>query len=74
MPGTANLEQYLSIREVIAVLRVSRSTLWRWVKQGLFPKPVRLGPKAVRWRESDIAAWNRERAATEAKTDAAPVS
>lgn len=66
MPGTANVENYLNIQEVSAVLKVSRSTLWRWIKEGLFPKPIRLGPKAVRWKVSDLAAWDRERTEAEA--------
>ena len=24
---------------------------------GEFPRPVKVGPAAVRWRESDITAW-----------------
>lgn len=59
MQGTTNVENYLTIREVSESLKVSKSTLWRWIKAGLFPKPVHLGPKAVRWRVSDLAAWNR---------------
>ena len=70
MPSSVNLEQYLNIQEITASLKVSKSTLWRWIKQGLFPRPVRLGPKAVRWRESDIAAWDRERTAAEASARA----
>ena len=65
MPGAANVEQYLNIEDVTARLRVSRSTVWRWLKNGNFAKPIHLGPKAVRWRESDIAAWSRERAEAE---------
>jgi prophage regulatory protein len=27
------------------------------MREGRFPKPVRIGPRAVGWRESDIQAW-----------------
>ena len=36
---------------------LSRSTLYQYIKDGDFPKPVRLGPRAVGWLESDISAW-----------------
>lgn len=42
---------------------ITRSTLWRWVKAGRFPKPVQLGPQAVGWLEHEIDAWLEARAA-----------
>lgn len=36
---------------------LSRSTLYQYIKDGDFPKPVRLGLRAVGWLESDIGAW-----------------
>lgn len=35
----------------------SRPTLWRWLKAGDFPPPVKLGPKHIGWLESDIEVW-----------------
>ena len=35
----------------------SRSTIYAWVRLGLFPKPVKIGPRAVGWRKSDVDAW-----------------
>lgn len=31
------------------LLPVSAPTIWRWVKQGRFPAPVRLGPQITAW-------------------------
>ena len=31
------------------LLPVSAPTIWRWVKQGRFPAPVRLGPQVTAW-------------------------
>ena len=39
------------------ILPCSRSSLWRWVKEGWFPAPVRLGNRMTAWRASDVAAW-----------------
>jgi prophage regulatory protein len=35
---------------------VSRSTWWAGVKEGRFPKPVKLGPRITAWRVEDIRA------------------
>lgn len=37
-----------------ALIPVSKSTLWGWVKVGRFPRPVKLGPRVTAWRVSDI--------------------
>ncbi|HEX2449030.1 MAG TPA: AlpA family phage regulatory protein [Methyloceanibacter sp.] len=34
----------------------SRSAFWEHIKLGLFPAPVRIGPKSVGWFASEIAA------------------
>lgn len=34
---------------------VCRSTWWKWVRAGIAPAPVRIGPRAVAWRSEDIA-------------------
>ena len=33
------------------------TTIYRKMKAGTFPKPVRVGKRRVAWRESDIADW-----------------
>ena len=39
------------------VTGLSKSSIAEYVKQNLFPKPVRLGPRAIAWRESEVLAW-----------------
>ena len=43
--------------DVLKIVPVGRSTLWRLVKRSEFPRPIRIGPRAVGWRVSDIEAW-----------------
>jgi len=43
--------------EVEARFGVSRSTIYAWMASGDFPRPVRLGPRAVGWLETDIERW-----------------
>jgi prophage regulatory protein len=42
---------------VEAMTGLSRSTIYAWMARGEFPQPIKLGAKAVGWRESDITAW-----------------
>lgn len=45
-------EEFLTIKEVIRKLGVSRTTLWRWEKNG-YLTPIRVGNK-VRYNSSEI--------------------
>lgn len=47
--------------EVEAITGLSRSTLYAQMKDGTFPRPIRLGARAVGWRKSDIEKWLSER-------------
>ena len=42
---------------VLERVPVSDTTLWRRVKDGTFPKPVRISTNAVAWRSTDIDEW-----------------
>ena len=50
-------ESYKNRQDIEKRFKVSRATIYRWIKAGNFPKPVRLGPNMVRWKASDIKAW-----------------
>ena len=45
---------FLRLPEVLKVFPVSKSTWWAGVKDGRYPKPVKLGPKMTAWRVEDI--------------------
>lgn len=50
--------QLLRLPAVLAMTGVSRSTLYRLVQDGKFPKPISVGTgRAVAWLESDIDKW-----------------
>lgn len=42
---------------------LSRSSIYRLQADGQFPRPIRLGPRAVGWRADEIAAWIEQRTA-----------
>ena len=40
---------------------LSRSTIYQYIKDGAFPKPVPLSPSAVGWLEPEVNDWIIER-------------
>jgi len=47
----------LRLPEVIKQTGLSRSSIYSFIAQDLFPKPVKLGMRAVAWRQSDVDEW-----------------
>ena len=47
-------EQYLTVDQVAARYSVSTDSIYRWKRDGDFPKAVHLGKGATRWRLSDL--------------------
>lgn len=45
-----------SILQPNGPIPVSKSTWWAGVKDGRFPKPLKLGPRVTVWRAEDILA------------------
>lgn len=43
--------------QVQARTGLSRSTIYLYMKSGLFPKPVSLGARAVGWVEAEVSDW-----------------
>ena len=58
--------------EVLDLVGLSDTTLWRLEKTNDFPKRLRLGGNSVGWHEGEVLAWikNRPRCAEEAEESA----
>lgn len=60
IPDTGYLRQYQVLgdkkRGIPPIYPVSKSTWWAGIKQGRFPKPVKLSARCVAWRAEDIRA------------------
>ena len=61
----------LRISAVEARTGLSRSTIYEWSADGRFPPPVRLSARIVRWVESEVEQWIRDRVAESRAGDAA---
>ena len=57
------IDEILRRKRVEAASGYPRSTLYLRISQGLFPKPVRLGPRAVGWPAGEVSALNAARVA-----------
>lgn len=63
-PTAPAVDPLLPRRVVEQQTGISRATLYRMVKAGKFPHPVSIGTGSVRWKQSDVAAWQRSLTAT----------
>ena len=47
----------LRLREVKELVALNHSEIYKRMKEGRFPKAIRLGPNATRWLENEIREW-----------------
>jgi prophage regulatory protein len=64
------IRKILRLPQVEEATGESRSTIYKRISEGEFPKPVKLGTKSVGWVEEEVAAYNEARiAARDAAAD-----
>ena len=51
----------ITMREVLRICALGRSTVYRLMAARQFPQPVKIGRRGVRWRVSDIEEWVQSR-------------
>ena len=47
---------FLRLPAILKIYPIGRSTWWQGVKDGRFPKPIKLGKRTTAWRVEDIKA------------------
>jgi prophage regulatory protein len=50
-------EEILRKPRVLEIVGIGNTSLYDLLKRGEFPRPIRLGVRAVGWRRSDVNAW-----------------
>jgi prophage regulatory protein len=53
----------LTIKQVSLITGYSRNHIYRRIRAGTFPSPIRIGPNSVRWTLASIDTWLAEQAA-----------
>lgn len=57
------LRRILRLPQAVEATGESRSTIYKRIAEGEFPKPVKLGAKSIGFVEDEIAAYNAARIA-----------
>ncbi|RYF47595.1 MAG: AlpA family transcriptional regulator [Cytophagaceae bacterium] len=45
------------LKEVVGSTGLARSTIYKYIAEGAFPKPVSLGDRCVGWVDSEVHDW-----------------
>ena len=53
----------LTMTDLKGLVPFSKPTIYQMIREGRFPKQVRLGPNKVAWLRSEVLGWIGERAA-----------
>ena len=54
-------DRLLRRHKVEELTGLSRASIYRWMRNGRFPRPVKISSRGVRWKESDITDWIQSR-------------
>jgi prophage regulatory protein len=49
------------MRDLTSDYGLSPATVYRWISEGSFPQPIRLGRNSVAWKGEEIEEWVRSR-------------
>jgi prophage regulatory protein len=51
----------LRLKDVIEKTGLARSTIYKYVDAGIFPKPIPLGGRSVGWVDAEVHEWITEK-------------
>ena len=53
--------RFLHLPEVLQMTGMGKSTIYRWMDKGIFPKQIQLGERSIVWDEQEITDWMSEK-------------
>jgi len=59
MEINASTDGFTRVEKVAKRYDTSTKSIWRWTKQGTFPKPYKLSAGVTAWKNSDLADWEK---------------
>ena len=69
MSNELTLAKCIREKDLLKVIPFSKSTLWRKVADGTFPKPIKISTKVTVWKWFDVDQWFRQIELSETKQD-----
>jgi prophage regulatory protein len=60
-PAVLQGDGLIRVAELAPLLAVAPATLWRWVKDGEFPPPMKIGRSTTAWNKGDVREWLAQR-------------
>jgi len=57
----ASTEGFTRVEKVAKRYDTTTKSIWRWSKQGTFPKPYKLTAGVTAWKNSELAEWEKNR-------------
>ena len=61
--ATPHSTQFYRLPTLKQRLGVSGSTIWSWIKQGKFPRGIKISDNVTAWNAAEIEAWAADRIA-----------
>lgn len=56
-------KRLIRLPAVKARVDLSKSSIYQMVREGAFPRPIKIGPRACAWLEDEVDAWIEDRIA-----------
>lgn len=50
-------KRLLTYADVCGMLNRNYKTIWAWVRDGKFPRPIKLNGQTLGWRQEDFENW-----------------
>lgn len=54
------VREMISLKQILAKIPVGRTTIWRMIKDGKFPKALSLTQGRVAWYADEVGAWQQK--------------
>lgn len=51
------VDMLLKLKQVTDIVAMRRSAIYAMMRKGRFPRPIRIGERAVAWKRSEVEAW-----------------
>lgn len=59
--NTNQINHVVRLPAIINMTGMSKPTIYAWIKEGKFPRPIKIGTRSVAWIAEEVNEWIRER-------------